>query len=99
MPYSAALLYDEPMAGLDAENALIVHRLLRKAVDDAAAVLLATHEQGAEEFADCVMQSAYRTKNTAWRLHRGSGNSRASVNETHAANPELIAANSMHDFS
>ncbi len=55
MPYSVALLYDEPMAGLDAENALIVHRLLRKAVDDGAAVLLATHEQGAEEFADRVM--------------------------------------------
>ena len=55
VPYSVALLYDEPMAGLDAENALIVHRLLRKAVDDGAAVLLATHEQGAEEFADRVM--------------------------------------------
>lgn len=49
------LLADEPTAGLDAENARTVHELLRQAADDGAAVLLVTHEQGAEEFADRVL--------------------------------------------
>ncbi len=51
----AVLLADEPTAGLDAENARAVHVLLRQAADDGAAVLLVTHEQGAEEFADRVL--------------------------------------------
>ena len=45
----------EPTAGLDAENARAVHALLREAADDGAAVLLVTHEQGAEEYADRVL--------------------------------------------
>ena len=51
----AVLLADEPTAGLDAENAGAVHALLREAADDGAAVLLVTHEQGAEEYADRVL--------------------------------------------
>lgn len=51
----AVLLADEPTAGLDAENARAVHALLREAADDGAAVLLVTHEQGAEEYADRVL--------------------------------------------
>ena len=49
------LLADEPTAGLDAQNARKVHELLRQAADEGAAVLLVTHEQGAEEFADRVL--------------------------------------------
>ena len=51
----SGMLADEPTAGLDAENARAVHALLREAADDGAAVLLVTHEQGAEEYADRVL--------------------------------------------
>ena len=46
------LLADEPTAGLDEENILIVLNLLRRAADDGAAVLFVTHEHEAAQFAD-----------------------------------------------
>lgn len=46
------LLADEPTAGLDNENTLAVLKLLRDAADNGAAVLLVTHENKAEQFAD-----------------------------------------------
>ena len=46
------LLADEPTAGLDEENILIVLKLLRRAADDGAAVLFVTHEHEAAQFAD-----------------------------------------------
>ena len=51
----AVLLADEPTAGLDSENAQVVHKLYRQAADEGAAVLLVTHEQGFEQFADRVL--------------------------------------------
>ena len=46
------VLADEPTAGLDAENATTVLRLLREAVDGGAAVLIVTHEPEARRYAD-----------------------------------------------
>ena len=46
------VLTDEPTAGLDAENATGVLRLLREAADGGAAVLIATHEPEARRYAD-----------------------------------------------
>lgn len=49
------VLADEPTAGLDAENAQTVLRMLRRAADEGAAVLVVTHEDEAVRFADRVM--------------------------------------------
>ena len=46
------VLADEPTAGLDAENATTVLRLLREAADGGAAVLIVTHEPEARRYAD-----------------------------------------------
>ena len=46
------VLADEPTAGLDAENATGVLRLLHEAADGGAAVLIATHEPEARRYAD-----------------------------------------------
>ena len=46
------LLADEPTSDLDDENTREVLRLLRKAADEGAAVLVATHDQEARTFAD-----------------------------------------------
>ena len=46
------VLADEPTAGLDAENATTVLRLLREAADGGAAVLIVTHESEARRYAD-----------------------------------------------
>ena len=46
------ILADEPTAGLDAENAATVLRLLREAADGGAAVLIVTHEPEARRYAD-----------------------------------------------
>ena len=49
------VLADEPTAGLDAGNAQTVLRMLRRAADEGAAVLVVTHEDEAVHFADRVM--------------------------------------------
>ncbi len=49
------VLADEPTAGLDAGNAQVVLRMLRRAADEGAAVLVVTHEDEALRFADRVM--------------------------------------------
>ncbi len=49
------VLADEPTAGLDAGNAQVVLRMLRRAADEGAAVLVVTHEDEAVRFADRVM--------------------------------------------
>ncbi len=49
---SRLVLADEPTAGLDAENATTVLRLLREAADGGAAVLIVTHEPEARRYAD-----------------------------------------------
>lgn len=46
------VLADEPTAGLDAENATDVLRLLREAADGGAGVLIVTHESEARCYAD-----------------------------------------------
>ena len=46
------VLADEPTAGLDAENATDVLRLLREAADGGAGVLIVTHESEARRYAD-----------------------------------------------
>ena len=46
------LLADEPTGDLDDENTHAVLRLLRRAADEGAAVLLVTHEREAETYAD-----------------------------------------------
>ena len=49
----SVVLADEPTAGLDAQNAAYVLRLLREAADGGAAVLIVTHEPEARRYADC----------------------------------------------
>ena len=49
------VLADEPTAGLDAGNAQTALRMLRRAADEGAAVLVVTHEDEAVHFADRVM--------------------------------------------
>lgn len=46
------VLADEPTAGLDAENATEVLRLLREAADGGAGVLIVTHESEARRYAN-----------------------------------------------
>ena len=46
------LFADEPTGDLDDENTLTVLSSLRKAADDGCTVLMVTHEQEAEEYAD-----------------------------------------------
>lgn len=48
----AVVLADEPTAGLDAESAAGVLRLLREAADPGATVLIVTHESEALSYAD-----------------------------------------------
>ena len=50
------ILADEPTGDLDDENTEIVLATLRRAADGGAAVLLVTHEQSAEAFADRVLR-------------------------------------------
>ena len=52
------LLADEPTADLDEDNTETVLRVLQNAAKDGAAVLLVTHETGAERYADrlCTMK-------------------------------------------
>lgn len=50
------LFADEPTGDLDDENTAAVLRVLRDAADAGAAVLLVTHEQAAEAYADCVIR-------------------------------------------
>lgn len=52
----AVLLADEPTGDLDDTNTHTVLRLLRKAADQGAAVLLVTHEPQAAAYADAVYQ-------------------------------------------
>ncbi|MCL3777275.1 MULTISPECIES: ATP-binding cassette domain-containing protein [unclassified Actinomyces] len=51
----AALLADEPTAGLDSENVEVVLAFLRQAADEGAAVLVVTHEAEARTVADRVL--------------------------------------------
>ena len=48
----SVVLADEPTAGLDAQNAADVLRLLREAADGGAGVLIVTHESEARRYAD-----------------------------------------------
>ena len=48
----SVVLADEPTAGLDAENATEVLRLLREAADGGAGVLIVTHESEARRYAN-----------------------------------------------
>lgn len=50
------LLADEPTAQLDSETARDITSLIRKAADAGTAVLFATHDRAAAEFADRVVQ-------------------------------------------
>lgn len=50
------ILADEPTGDLDDENTHTVLRLLRKAADKGAAVLLVTHENEAAKYADTVFE-------------------------------------------
>ena len=52
----AVVLADEPTGDLDDENTHVVLQVLRSAADDGAAVLLVTHEQAAEGYADTVLR-------------------------------------------
>jgi len=45
---------DEPTGDLDDENTLYVLKLLREAADKGAAVVIVTHDQGVENYADSV---------------------------------------------
>lgn len=49
------VMADEPTSDLDDENTDAVLRMLRRIADDGAAVLLVTHEQNAEKYADRVL--------------------------------------------
>ena len=49
------LLADEPTGDLDDENTAAVLQILRDAADAGVAVLLVTHEQAAEKYADSVL--------------------------------------------
>ena len=49
------VLADEPTAGLDEENAVMVLEMLRRAADEGRAVVVATHEEEATRFADRVL--------------------------------------------
>ena len=62
------VLADEPTAGLDAENATTVLRLLREAVDGGAAVLIVTHEPEARRYADrtFAMDGGHLSSEQAW---------------------------------
>ncbi|MBQ4465148.1 MAG: ABC transporter ATP-binding protein [Oscillospiraceae bacterium] len=57
------ILADEPTADLDDENTKIVFESLKSAAHNGAAVLMVTHENGAEQYADrlCVMKSGVLT--------------------------------------
>ena len=48
----SVVLADEPTAGLDAQNAAGVLRLLREAAEGGADVLIVTHESEARRYAD-----------------------------------------------
>lgn len=48
----SVVLADEPTAGLDAQNAAGVLRLLREAAEGGAGVLIVTHESEARRYAD-----------------------------------------------
>ena len=50
------LLADEPTGDLDDENTAMVLAALRKVADDGATVLLVTHEQAVEPFADRILR-------------------------------------------
>ena len=50
------LLADEPTSDLDDENTQIALKLMREAADNGASVLVATHDQEAFAFADCVLR-------------------------------------------
>ena len=52
----AVILADEPTGDLDDENTSVVLRALRDAADTGAAVLLVTHEQAADSYADRVLR-------------------------------------------
>lgn len=59
LPQPEIVLADEPTADLDEENTDIVFRALQTAAKNGAAVLVVTHEQGAERYADrvCTMHN------------------------------------------
>ena len=52
----AVVLADEPTGNLDDESAQSVLEMLRGVADDGAAVLVVTHEQAAESFADRILR-------------------------------------------
>jgi len=52
----AIILADEPTGDLDDDNTKVVLETLRAAANDGAAVLLVTHEQAAESYADAVLR-------------------------------------------
>ena len=52
----AVILADEPTGDLDDENTSVVLQALRDAADAGAAVLLVTHEQAADSYADRVLR-------------------------------------------